>query len=502
MRGPRFLGSLAGGSAAGAVSLAFLWAAGQAASTIPFPPFSLAARIIRITPGGVTTFLIESLQHNAIRLLAAVVTVSFLLIAGCLPLLLNRARRSGPWAAALAFAGVLTVAVLADPIEHGPVAAVMCLAAGVIYGFTAQWLAQTDPLASSGPLVSRRETFSWMAMTTGALLLGGTGLRALLGRRGEASTNVRLAPVDEVARAPHRGPFPSVPGLSPEVTPAARHYVVDIDLVDPVVQADSWTLKVDGAVRRPQTHTFNELQSTFSVVEEHSVLTCISNEVGGPLIGNSKWAGVRLRDVLQHAGVATGATNVVFDCADGYTASIPLSRALEPSALLAVAQDGRPLRPEHGFPCRMRVPALYGMLNAKWLEHIHVVRSPQPGYWAQRGWSTTAVVRTESRIDTRDAVRAGEAAWLGGVAWAGDRGISRVQVTLDGGRVWQDALLHPALSRCAWVQWAFRWTPARRGDYRVACRATDGQGAAQDERDRPPHPTGATGYHEIAIVAL
>ena len=167
--------------------------------------------------------------------------------------------------------------------------------------------------------------------------------------------------------------------------------------------------------------------------------------------------------------------------------------------LVAIAQNGKALTRAHGFPCRIRVPALYGMMNAKWVESIEVVDHPFEGYWQKQGWSDSGTVRTESRIDTPSKASVGEPVWIAGVAWAGDRGISAVELSLDGGRTWERAKLHPPISRLAWTQWAHRWTPARLGRQRVACRAIDGRGTTQDEMRRPPHPSGASGYHEVEI---
>jgi DMSO/TMAO reductase YedYZ molybdopterin-dependent catalytic subunit len=296
---------------------------------------------------------------------------------------------------------------------------------------------------------------------------------------------------------PARAPFPRVAGLSQEVTSVADHYVVDIDIDDPLVDASAWRLHVGGLVQRRLNLGFIDLQRAFPLVDEISVLTCISNPVGGPLVGCSRWEGVPLAALLRRAEPQPNATALLVRCADGYSAGIPLAAARHPSALLAIAQDGRSLSREHGFPARLRLPALYGMLNPKWVQSIELVDHPVLGYWAQQGWSPTAVVRTESRIDTPHHARVGEPTWIAGVAWAGSRGISRVEVSTDG--TWRPARLRRPLSPWAWTQWALRWTPTNPGRHVVACRATDGQGVVQDARERPPHPSGASGYHRVTV---
>jgi DMSO/TMAO reductase YedYZ molybdopterin-dependent catalytic subunit len=279
----------------------------------------------------------------------------------------------------------------------------------------------------------------------------------------------------------------------------ADHYVVDIDLQDPIVDASSWRLHVDGLVERPLNLGFEELQRRFALVEEHAALSCISNTVGGPLVGSSAWTGVRLRDVLAAARPRGGAVALHVECADGYSAGIPLAAARHPSALVALAQEGEALTREHGFPCRLRVPALYGMLNPKWVRSIELVDRPYRGYWAQQGWSATAVVRTESRIDTPRSAHAREPTWIAGVAWAGIRRIAAVEASTDGGRTWTRAVLQPPPSPWAWTQWAVRWTPPRPGRFELVCRAVDGTGRTQDATPRRPHPSGASGYHRVTV---
>ncbi len=178
----------------------------------------------------------------------------------------------------------------------------------------------------------------------------------------------------------------------------------------------------------------NALQERFGLIEEIAVLTCISNPVGGPLVGNSRWTGPRLADVLASARPRCSARSAVFVSADGYSVTVPLFRLRDARNLLALGQNGQPLTRDHGAPCRARIPALYGMMNAKWLERISLVAGMPEGYWALRGWSRTGEVRTESRIDVAPAApRAGQPEAIAGVAWAGERGISRVEVSTDGG---------------------------------------------------------------------
>ncbi|HEX2050912.1 MAG TPA: molybdopterin-dependent oxidoreductase, partial [Actinomycetota bacterium] len=321
-------------------------------------------------------------------------------------------------------------------------------------------------------------------------------------RLGGPQTDVPIAAPATPARVPTRAPFPDVPGLSPEVTSVDDHYVVDVNLLAPSVEAADWRLRVYGAVDRPLEPSFDELQRDFEVVEDFSVLTCISNEVGGDLVGHSAWRGVRVADVLARAGVRSDAVDVVFRSVDGYSDSIPIEVARNPSVLLAFGQNGRALTQEHGFPCRVRIPPIYGMKNVKWLQSIEVVASDHLGYWQRRGWSDDAVVRTSCRIDAIGdgrSARAGEATWVAGVAWAGDRGVDAVEVSTDGGRTWTRAELKEPVARASWRLWAYRWTPDAPGPAQIVCRAVDGRGARQTAAVAPPHPDGATGYHRVEV---
>jgi DMSO/TMAO reductase YedYZ molybdopterin-dependent catalytic subunit len=411
---------------------------------------------------------------------------------------LRRGKRA-VWAAAGSMAAISVAAWLVDPVR-GPVVlgVTASLSGALVFGIVLPLLGGVAEAFARPPSPERRRLLLFAASRALAVVGGAAFLDAALSRllAPDQRVTVRAA---RASAARDRARFPVISGLSPEVTPVADHYVVDIDISDPVVAAGGWRLRVDGAVSRALDVGFDELQTRFEMVQEHSVLTCISNRVGGPLVGNSLWEGPRLREVVAAAEPAGDATTLVFHCADGYSAAIPLELAEHDSTLVAIAQNGEALAREHGFPCRIRVPSLYGMMNAKWVDRIEVRTRPFEGYWARQGWSKTGVVRTQSRIDTPRRAHAGVPTWIAGVAWAGVRGIARVEVSTDGGRTWDAARLHDPLSRVAWTQWAHRWTPAAPGTTVLVCRAADGTGALQDSRRRPPHPSGASGYHVVRV---
>jgi DMSO/TMAO reductase YedYZ molybdopterin-dependent catalytic subunit len=490
------------GALASAVALALLWAVSGFSKTVSFPPTAIASAVVRETPGDVATFFIELLGHWAMRLVTIGALAGALLVGAEAFARTFRDRRPMPLAAGILVAAAAGLAALIEPSAQArvlPTTLTLCAAAAV-YAFAAAGIYDQLSLHHE-PDLGRRRVLRVGAGGAIVIALGG-GVIGWFARRfgGGPDRDVNLVAPSEPATIPERGPFPEVAGLSPEVTSAADHYVVDINFLKPSVEAEGWTLRVKGLVDNPLQLDFSTLQRRFEIVEDYSVLTCISNEVGGPLVGHSRWQGIRLRDVLQEAGVRDGTVDVSFQAADGYTDSIPLAVAMDPAVIVAVAQNGEPLTQEHGFPCRVRIPAIYGMKNVKWLEEIEAVGHDYKGYWMQRGWSDRAIVKTQSRIDvTPDDPRVGERYWIAGVAWAGDRGVSRVEVSTDGGGSWEDAELRDPVAQASWRLWAYRWTPEESGDHEVACRAVDSDGELQSSATTPPHPAGASGYHTVEV---
>ncbi|MGH8056512.1 MAG: molybdopterin-dependent oxidoreductase, partial [Candidatus Entotheonellia bacterium] len=235
--------------------------------------------------------------------------------------------------------------------------------------------------------------------------------------------------------------------------------------------------------------------------EEFVTFICISNEIGGNLVGNAKWKGVRVKDVLEEARVKAAARKVIFRAHDGYSTGVPLERCLGPQTFLAYEMNGQELPEDHGFPLRVVIPGYYGMKQPKWLTEIELVDHDYKGYWEQRGWADEAVVKTMSRIDLplhRGEVSRTPVA-VGGVAFSGERGIHKVEISPDGGKTWQEAQLKEPLSPYSWVLWAGVSEVTKEGDYLVTVRATDGQGRAQEETVADPLPDGASGYHKIRV---
>lgn len=290
--------------------------------------------------------------------------------------------------------------------------------------------------------------------------------------------------------------------LPPEVTDSDHFYVISKNFSDPVVRQDKWRLMVDGMVERPATLAYEDLlalpSTTFLRTQE-----CISNEIGGDLISNGQWTGVPLRIVLERAGVKPGAIKVQFTCDDGYSTAIPIAEAMEERTILAYQLNGAPLPERHGFPTRLIFPAHYGMKNPKWITRITPTSDDYLGYWERQGWSDASVVQTMSRIDTptrKDQLAVGVPTVVAGIAYAGSRGIARVEVSTDDGASWGPAALQPPLGALTWVFWAFPWTPPKAGEFKVLVRATDGAGTLQPAESTPPIPLGATGYHRVPMT--
>jgi len=336
--------------------------------------------------------------------------------------------------------------------------------------------------------VTRREVLSRGLLLVIAAAAGTSVARFITGN---------LATVSAAAQSA----FARFKGLPPEVTSNEQFYVVSKNPpgFDPIVDANKWSLQVDGLVGRPLRFTYADIKAMPSV-EQIQTLECISNEVGGDLISNARWRGVRMRDVLMRAGgPAPKAIKVAFRCADGYSESVPIGDALNPTTLLVYEMNGEALPAAHGFPLRLLIPGLFGMKNPKWITRLEVVDYDFQGYWQASGWSDDAVVKTMSEFVTTARTHPLGDIGLGGVAYAGDREIKDVEYSTDNGKTWLKTDVKPAMGEFTWVLWAAVWTPRAPGEYTLKVRAKDGHGVLQIARDAPTLPDGASGYHTIRV---
>jgi DMSO/TMAO reductase YedYZ molybdopterin-dependent catalytic subunit len=292
-----------------------------------------------------------------------------------------------------------------------------------------------------------------------------------------------------------------IEGITPIVTPNADFYRIDTSILPPQVDPDGWSLRVTGMVDREIELSFEELLG-MRQIRQYVTLQCVSNEVGGDLVGNALWSGVALTDLLELAGADPDATQIVGRSVDGWTGGFPAEVVADGRpAMVALTMNGEPLPVKHGFPARLIVPGLYGYVSAtKWLREIELTTwEGFDAYWVPRGWSKEGPIKTQSRVDVPRpgaTVRAGRTA-IAGVAWAPTRSIQRVEFRVDD-RPWQEASLSGALSDHTWVQWRATWD-ATPGAHRLQVRATDGDGHTQTAALAPPAPSGATGYHSIRV---
>ncbi len=292
-----------------------------------------------------------------------------------------------------------------------------------------------------------------------------------------------------------------IPGLSTFITPNNSFYRVDTAIVLPEVPPSSWQLRVHGMVAKEITITFDELIRR-PLTADYITLTCVSNPVAGPYVGNALWLGASVASLLRQAGVRAGADELLCTSADGFTSGTPLQTVMDGrDAMLAVAMNGTALPVEHGFPVRMVVPGLYGYVSAcKWITDIEVTTyASNVAYWAQRGWDQQAPIKTESRIDVPNGstqLKPGLTP-VAGVAWAQHKGIAAVEVRVDNGP-WHEARLAAVPDIDCWRQWVWDWH-ATPGNHLLEARATDATGYTQTALQEPPPPNGATGYPSVAV---
>jgi DMSO/TMAO reductase YedYZ molybdopterin-dependent catalytic subunit len=291
----------------------------------------------------------------------------------------------------------------------------------------------------------------------------------------------------------------NVPGLPSEVTSNKDFYVVSKNVIDPTVQVNRWSLTVGGLVNAPFQLTYDELRA-LPATSQLTTLICISNPIGGPLIGNAKWTGVRLEELLQRAKPKPGVKDIALHAADGYSDSITFKTALTPTTLVAYAMNDEPLPMGHGAPVRLVVPGIYGMKNVKWLTRIEATDEDFKGFWERKGWSDIAIIKTMSRIDVPKSTKVdrGRNA-IGGIAFAGDRGIATVEWSADGGITWKKASVKPALSPSSWVLWADEWNPQSSSRVNLQVRAIDGTEEIQIAEVTDSYPDGATGHHKVIV---
>lgn len=539
---PSWMGALAGLGAA-AVALGFSQFI-EGATDIPGLVLGVGELVVDYTPGWAAEESIENLgSAGKGNLLRGITIISFLIAAVLGDQSARRTRKIGVWGF-VAFGLLGGWATARNPQSHAfgswfwaLVATALGIATLIVLVNRARASivdpgepVEPDTGVLASPLVppASRRSFLGFSAGAGAVALTGVGLgRAVEGEsaaeiaranitlpstttteRVQASTTTTQAPIarltasGEVSTTEYAG----IDGLSSWVTPSVgdSFYRIDTALQVPQVDPADWTLRITGMVDNPLELTYDDILA-MDLVEHTITLSCVSNSVGGDLVGNAVWTGVPLIDLLEQAGVQEGATQLVGRSVDDFTAGFPTEVLYDGrNALLVVGMNGEPLPVRHGFPARLVIAGLYGYVSAtKWLEEINLTTWEDfNGYWINLGWSKEGPMKTMSRIDVprhRERLENGTQ-MLAGVAWAPNRGISAVEVAIDEGE-WQLCDLAAPGTDESWVQWKVEWD-ADPGIHRIDVRAYDGQGVLQPEGPKDVAPDGAEGWHAILVEVV
>lgn len=505
-------GSL-GGIAAAVIGLGFAEVVATTSRAFQSPVVDVADRVVDGVPNAVKDLAIAWFGTNdKIALLIGIGTI-LTLYAAVVGVLALRHRPTAAMIGVTAFGFVGAYASQttrrAAPLSAiTPSVAGALVAAAALYGLhRVAWVLrhQDSRRASIAELVpnDRRRflaTAGALGVTGGAL--GGVARRLNAGAGvAEARRELGLPRPDRALGATPPDVEVAVEGASPFFTPNPHFYRIDTAIVLPQVPVDTWYLEVNGMVERPLRLSYEELIDR-ELIEADITLACVSNEVGGNLIGTARWLGIRLDDLLADAGVEPRADQVVGHSVDGYTCGFPVAALDGREALVAIGMNGEPLPVKHGFPARLIVPGLYGYVSAtKWLTEIELTRFDEfDQYWVRRGWVEDAPIKLQSRIDTPRGLANLEAGTvpIAGVAWAQTRGIDRVELQIDGGP-WADAMLAEELNDVTWRQWSYAWA-AEPGRHTITVRATERNGPIQTAERAEPFPSGATGHHQIVVM--
>ncbi|HEX6247005.1 MAG TPA: molybdopterin-dependent oxidoreductase, partial [Nocardioidaceae bacterium] len=493
---PRSLHALAG-LVAGLAGVAVSHAVTMLLTVRATPLLAVAEAIIEITPGPVAEPLIRLTGQYDKTVLVVGVALGFLALSAWAGVLTRRGQ--GPALAVFLALGVVAAAAVWTrpgatafdllPVIAGTVTWV------VVLPLLVDRLVALHSDADEVPQPARRRFLLTAGLVAGLAVVAGVAGQVAGASRRSVTTTRRLLRLPVQRGTAPEGADLEVEGVAPWRTPNAVFYRIDTALVVPTVDPGDWRLRVHGRVERELVLTYDDLLAR-ELTEDWVTLCCVSNEVGGGLIGNAWWSGVRIADVLAEAGVLPGADAVLQTSDDGWTCGTPLAALTDDrNALLAVAMNGEPLPLEHGFPVRMVVPGLYGFVSAtKWLVDLEVSRFADfTAYWTSRGWAEEAPVKTQSRIDVPrpgGEVAAGTVR-VGGSAWAQHTGIERVEYRLDG-QPWAEADLGRVPNADTWVQWAAS-VEVPPGEHTLAVRATDRSGATQTAARSGVLPDGATG---------
>jgi DMSO/TMAO reductase YedYZ molybdopterin-dependent catalytic subunit len=546
MRKPGILTGALVGAILTAPLIAIFFLAGQFVG-LPFVPFDVFDWVGRTLPGPIITFGIDTIV-TVIRTFnlgetssAAKAAEQFMAIAGmfvtgviagsALFAVLRGNEFRPRYLPGLILGAVIGIPVMlisnsvnitatADPF----VGAAWILAAFLAWGAALAWVyydlkgkpQEAAPVAANQPeqpvgveQIDRRQFIIRLGGASAAITVVGAGLGALLGPQ-DSQTEVALDTGGDGAAAPWSGSnrlpnanaaLQPAAGTRPEFTPVEDHYRIDINTRSPVIDGDEWRLRFTGLVENELELTLDEIRNNYEPLHQFVTLACISNRIGGDLIGTQRWTGASLKRVLEDVGLQSNATHLKITAADGFDEIVALETVdADERVMLAYDWDGLPLTAPHGFPLRIYIPNRYGMKQPKWIETIEAISEWEEGYWVRRGWDRDAIMRATSVIDTvavDDPIQRGNDTLIpiGGIAHAGDRGISKVEVRVDEGD-WVEAQLREPVSDTTWVIWRYDW-PFETGDHVFTVRAYEGDDTPQIEAVAGVRPGGATGYHSL-----
>lgn len=516
---------------------------------LPFVPFNAFDWLARVLPGDVVTLGIDGIvsiitalnladtsqSAKGIELFMAI--VMFILFGAFLGILIAWGMQTWPnirqWMGSffgfLAFILVLIVELNLDSL-YQPVLDLLWLA--LLFTFWG-WiigkviinleLAQFEEQPTDLPQTSRREVLIRLSAISAGIAIGAFGFGRLLtpsrqetgaGRplaetaptatakptaQSSLSTPSSSTPPQQTIVAVTRDQIPPAPGTRPELTSNDEFYRIDINTRPRSINESDWQLELTGLFERPAVLSLKELME-YPAITQPITLSCISNRIGGDLIGTSNWTGLRLRDLMAELGLQPEARSLAVEAEDGFHETVVMEDILDPRTLLVYGMNGETLPVDHGFPLRIYIPDRYGMKQPKWITRITAVDSQPEGYWVKRGWSREARPQIVSVIDTvaTDEPTENGLIPIGGIAWAGERGISKVELQFNGGSWVETTIRTPPLSPLTWVQWRYDWN-AEPGSYDIRVRATDGMGQLQIEEATPVRPNGATGYHSTSV---
>ena len=456
------------------------------------------AAVVALQPPGakeLVTSLFGTASKGVLQLLAAGVGLG---LVGLLARWRPRAVQPVAWVAGFLLTG--------SAIFWGGVPGIWAIAAVAVPAFLAGRILEMQEARDEGDRRAFLRATGGMAIAGGlALLVGRTPLRQLFGLDARGSSEL---PDAEISAPPPTGAQSfDIAGISPIITPVESFYRIDTSLSPPAIDATRWSMRIDGMVERPLELTYDDLRAE-PQIEIYSTMACISNEVGGDLVGTAKWSGVSLQSLLARAGVQAGATQLFSRSVDGWSAGFPLAWALSPERqpLVAIGMNDEPLTRDHGFPARLVVPGLFGYVSAtKWLDSIVVNRfEDATPYWLELGWVADGTMETQARIEVpRYGSRlAAGPVQVAGTAWAPDRGVRAVEISIDGGP-WSPTDLSLPLSSATWVQWRATWQ-ATPGEHEIRVRTTDGFGEVQPTSPADGRYEGLLGayrgHHTITVT--